>query len=558
MKILNVKKGIGVLVLAASAALAAMSQKNVVFIIADDLNDSIAGLGGHPQAVTPNLDRLAEMGVRFTNAQSNSPMCAPSRPSLLSGLYPHRTGMVAGKPRFRTLPLLKDAVLFPSYLKENGYQCYSGGKIFHGIDKDNTVFGASGPNKFDGGYIGPIANFGPYPWDGKTMLWGRPSREVLNPNYPWFGKKNWPYGFGRLSELPPGNTCWAYCDGGFKGADGKNGGVFRYENTNDRSPMPDEIIAEWGVDLLSGRKTSALNKNLKPSRTIPLGEDPFFLGLGFIKTHFALYSPDEFYDAVLKANGITEDEVALPWTRNGQIQFNDLDDIPKDLRGDYSAGRKRYKVMQEAGTHHEGGLEGLLKEVTLAYLAAVYEVDVQVGKILDALEESGRLENTIIIFTSDHGYNHGDKESFFKYLLWEKSARVPFIVYDPSSEFDAGRGKDCAAPVSLIDLYPTLVDLCGLDTKDGLDGHSIRPLLRNPVAESWEGPPVALTTIKGKSSNLFSVRSKRYRYSLGEQGGEELYDHQNDSWEWTNLAANLEYAEIKRDLKAELKKLTDQ
>ena len=537
--------------------------KNVIFIICDDLDDSLEGLGGHPQAYTPNLNRLASMGVRFTNAHSNCPMCAPSRPSLLSGLYPHRTGKFHSAHPFRTLPLLENAVLFPTYFTEHGYHSYSGGKVFHGTDIDNREFGASGPKEYDGGFLGPLHGFSPYPWDGKTIQWNRPSRLTPNPHLEWMGEDaGWEFGFGRLSNLPADHH-WAYCEPGFKGEDGKNGGLFKYNGPEDRSLMPDELVANWAVDLISGNDTFAYSPTLKETPTRPLNKNqPFMLALGFTKTHSAFYSPDEFFDAVLQANNMTEDDVILPWTRDGEIKFGDLDDIPPDLRADDLPGRERYRTLERAAINYPGGMERFLKGVTLAYLAAVNEIDAQVGKILDALEASGQIDQTLIIFTSDHGYNLGDKEAFFKYLLWEKSTRVPFIVYDPSSEFDASRGKECSVPISLIDLYPSLLDLCGLPAKEGLDGFSIRPLLKDPENGTWDGPSAALSVVRGirQSSAVedqsYSLRSERYRYSLGRLGGEELYDHQNDRWEWTNLADHPEYATIKAELKKELLRLT--
>lgn len=545
-----------------SLCLQAKDRKNVLFIICDDLNDNVHGFGGHPQAYTPNINRLANMGVRFTNAQSNAPMCAPSRPSLLSSLYPSTTGMYGGKPKFRTLPKLQDAVLFPTHFKKHGYQVYGAGKIFHGIDKDMTIFGASKANQFDGGCIGPISNFGPYPWDGQSMIWGRPSRDCPNPYLPqtWTEydvmKKPWSMGHGRLSELPEGMT-WVYSDSGFEGIDGKDGGIFKYKGEKHRSKMPDELVADWGVDLITGIPTKAY----KAGATIPLKEKvPFIISLGFIKTHFALYTPDYFYDEVLKANNMTEDDILLPWTKNGKVTFNDKSDVAKELQGGF--GSNRFKVLQKAAKEYPGGLKKMLKDVTMSYLAAVYQIDVQVGKLLDALKTSGQLDNTIIVFTSDHGYHHGDKENFFKFTLWEKSARIPLIVYDPSSDFDKSRGLISEAPVSLIDIYPTLNDLCGLSPRSELEGYSLRPFLED-INNTWEGPPVALTAISGNinkrndpNQHHFAVRSKEWRYILTNEGNEELYNSKSDPMEWDNLANNPEFESVKIELHKELCKLS--
>lgn len=529
-------------------------QKNVVFIICDDLNDNIHGFGGHPQAYTPNIDRLAKIGVRFSNAQSNAPMCGPSRPSLLSGYYPSTTGMYSANPKFRTLPKLKEAVLFPTYMKMNGYQAYHAGKVFHSSDLDLTVFGASSPTTFDGGYVGPKSNYSPYPWDGEKMSSGIPSRNCENPNLPetwqeYNKKQTWGKGHGRLSELPEGMQ-WVYADKGFEGADGKSGGIFKYNGADDRSLMPDEIIANWAVNLLTEKPAS----DYLAGDAIPLPKDkPFVMAVGFIKTHYARYVPDEFYDEVLKANKMqSEDDIIFPWSKNGQIQFDDLKDVSPTLLN--CSGRRRYDEMQTSAIENGGTMEKLLKAHTMSYLASVYEIDVQVGKVLDALEESGKMDNTIIIFTSDHGYHNGDKECSFKYTLWEKAARVPFILYDPSSEFDATRGKECTHPISLIDIYPTLNDLCQLPHKGDLDGYSIKPFLQD-VDNKWEGPDVALVSVMGNSkernnpdSQNFAVRSEKYRYILTKEGEEELYNHEEDPYEWTNLAYNSNYKEIKVSL----------
>ncbi|MEM9079074.1 MAG: sulfatase [Verrucomicrobiota bacterium] len=531
-----------------------------MFLICDDLNDFVEGMGGHPQAYTPNISRLARMGVLFTNAHSNAPMCAPSRPSFLSGLYPSTTGIYDGKRPFRESPQLKDAVLFPAHFKANGYRAYSAGKLFH--DPDFTVFGASEAGSYDGGFLGPRSNYGPYPWDGKLMRYGeRPSRDCPDPflpqtklEYEKLGKP-WTLGHGRLSRLKEGWS-WVYSDHGFLGADGKDGGLFSYEESGARSLLPDELVADWGVQLLEGEAL----RDETGGEIVPINDAPFFLSLGFVKTHLALYSPDEFYDEVLKANGITEKEVVLPWAQDGKIRFGDWSDIPKHQ--DSGSARRRYKGLERAEKEYEGGLEQMLRDYTLSYLAAVYVIDVQVGKVLDALEKTGRLEETILVFTSDHGYHHGDKESFFKYTLWEKSTRVPLIICDPSEEFKGTRGKTCDVPVSLIDLYPTFVDLCDLPRRAVLEGVSLKPLLANvslPVGEER----VALSAVsrgKGKfdepDAHAFSVRSKSWRYILGPNGEEELYDHRVDPYELTNLAERPEFHEVKVLLHTELCRLS--
>ncbi|MBT3289863.1 MAG: sulfatase-like hydrolase/transferase [Victivallales bacterium] len=584
----------------------APSRKNVIFIICDDLNDSIEGMGGHPQAFTPNLRRLAQRGVMFTNAHCNGPMCAPSRPSLLSGYYPSTTGLYHGPTSFRKYPALQKAKLFPEQFRDQGYAVYNTGKVFHGMDKDNTVFGTSEPatqpkgrNDYSGGYMGPPGSFGPYPWDGKTVQWNRPARDIPfgqegvhwkrvkgkitllpkgggrwngNPDLP-NALQAWSQGFGRLSKPPtykgPGYpkgysyAGWAYGEKGFVGEDGKPGGTFRYHGPDDRSPMPDELCADWVIDLLAGREASSG----VGGKGAAIAGRPFMMTCGLVKTHVSNYLPDEFFDAVLKHNGIKDASgIRLHALKGDKLLSDDLEDIPVELakRG---AGVKRFRQMIEAGKTYPGGAQRLFQEYVLAYLASVYEMDVQVGKLLDALDQNPELRrNTMLVFTSDHGWHNGEKQQFFKYTLWEEATRVPFLVCDPSPEFDAGRGKVCDHPVSLVDIYPTFCDLCGVappkasGTTPALDGHSLRPFLIDPQTRAWPGPAGALSTVWGGWDRLqnrpdlhhFTYRTRRWRYTLASEGGEELYDHRNDPHEWTNLASQPQLAAIKADLRRQL------
>ncbi|MCK5462673.1 MAG: sulfatase-like hydrolase/transferase, partial [Bacteroidales bacterium] len=187
------------------------------------------------------------------------------------------------------------------------------------------------------------------------------------------------------------------------------------------------------------------------------------------------------------------------------------------------------------------------------------------------LENSQYAKNTIVVITSDHGYHMGEKNQLFKHTVWEESTRVPMIFRFPDRK---NSGLNCDHPVGLIDLYPTLVDLCGISdntkrNEDGhpLDGHSMRPFLKDPVNGSWDGPSVALSCIDagipvalnepgGIEDQQFTVRSRDWRYVLTRTGAEELYDHRSDPHEWHNLAGNPDFAEIKDKLKNELLRIT--
>jgi len=196
---------------------------------------------------------------------------------------------------------------------------------------------------------------------------------------------------------------------------------------------------------------------------------------------------------------------------------------------------------------------------TQAYLASVSFVDAQLGHLMKALEESAYAKNTLVVFTSDHGYHMGEKSLIFKNTLWEESARVPLLVAGPRVK----PGTECMRPVSLVDLYPTLLEYCELpgDPNAGgngkaLDGHSLIPLMAASFSGEWEGPGTALTAVCSQQEleldqpgpvqeQHYSIRSERYRYIRYRNGEEELYDHRYDPYEWFNLAGDPSLKELK-------------
>jgi iduronate 2-sulfatase len=200
----------------------------------------------------------------------------------------------------------------------------------------------------------------------------------------------------------------------------------------------------------------------------------------------------------------------------------------------------------------------------------VAAVDDCIGQVVDAIDNSPFKDNTIIVLTSDHGWQMGQKDYLFKHSPWEESCRVPFVVRAPGI---AKAGGVAEHPVSLIDLFPTLIDLCGIegDTRKNnqgasLSGHSVRPFLENPRTRTWDGPNGALSMIyvgaskktyspeeKNRLANQhWSYRTERWRYIHYNDGAEELYDHESDSREWTNLADSLEHKAIKEKLRREM------
>jgi uncharacterized sulfatase len=222
-----------------------------------------------------------------------------------------------------------------------------------------------------------------------------------------------------------------------------------------------------------------------------------------------------------------------------------LPDMPPDTKN-------RYPQPALASTSpwpYNGITPAQALECKLAYYASISFVDAQVGRLLDALDSLGLADNTIVVFWSDHGYHLGEHGLWFKQSCFEESAKTPLIIAAPG--FKTG-GKQCRRTVELVDIYPTLADLAGLEAPAGLDGASLAPLLKNPGAK-WTRP--AYTQVQRGETPGHSVRTEKWRYTewgFGEKGV-ELYDEVSDPQELKNLAADPAYAATVKEMKALLK-----
>ncbi len=443
------------LLLVVSAATADNADRpNVLFIAVDDLNDWVGHLGGHPQASTPNIDRLASKGISFNRAYCSAPLCNPSRVSLLTGMEPSRSGVYGNGERFREY--LPNAVTLMQYLRNHGYSAKGGGKIFHGANR-----------------AGDDAS-----WDfyfKATTTRARPKRP---------------------DDLP--NTAWAPW-GPLDVADAQ---------------MFDAKVVDWTI--------SELNQS---------HDKPFFVACGFTKPHLPWYVPKKYFDLH------PLDKIILPETL-----INDREDLPefgKKLAREVHDVSGARNFAKHGEDHDQVLKHNQWHRAVQSYLATISFVDAHVGRLLDALEKSEHADNTIIVLWGDHGWHLGEKQHWRKHALWETTTRTTLIIYAPGQY---QRNAVCERLVSLIDLYPTLIELCGLPARDGLDGQSIVPLLKNPDRH-WKRP-VLMTFGRGNHA----VRTERWRYIQYHDGGQELYDHQSDPHEWKNLAVSTEHANIISEL----------
>ncbi len=271
-------------------------------------------------------------------------------------------------------------------------------------------------------------------------------------------------------------------------------GVFPHQDED----KGDWKVASWAVDRL----------NDKP-------QEPFFLSVGFFLPHVPCYATQKWFDLY------PEESLQLPPTLTG-----DRDDTPRfSWYLHWKLPEPRLKFLKEAGQW---------KNLVRSYLACVSFVDSQVGRVLDALENNKLADNTVVVLWSDHGWHLGEKQITGKNSLWDRSTHVPLIFAGPG----AASGAVCQRPAELLDMYPTLVELCGLPEKPGLEGHSLVPQLKNAEAKR---PWPAITT---HNQGNHGVRSQDWRYIHYADGSEELYDMRRDPHEWKNLAGDSQYAGV--------------
>lgn len=436
---------------------------NVLFIAVDDLRDWVGHLGGHPQAKTPNMDRLAKRGVSFTRAYCSAPLCNPSRISLLTGVTPSRSGVYGNGEKLRQK--LPEAVTLMQHFRSSGYLVRGSGKIFHGTRAYDDA-------SWDSYFV---------PTRGKRRAAAQ--RDQNLPKSAWT-----PWGPVALSD----------------------------------NEMLDGKVANWVVSELEESH-----------------EKPFFLACGFTKPHLPWHVPQKYFDLH------PLDGIALPAVREG-----DLDDVPafgKRLAVEVYDPSGEKNFAPKGGDHANVIANNQWRPAVQAYLATISFVDAQVGRVLEALDRSEHADNTLIVLWGDHGWHLGEKEHWRKHALWNVSTRTPLIISAPQGlSKGIAVGQTCQHPVSLIDLYPTLVDLCDLPRRTGLDGQSLLPLLKDPKMP-WTRPVVMTYGHRNHA-----VQTARWRYIQYRDGTGELYDHRNDPNEWTNLATLPGHREIIRELQASL------
>lgn len=459
-------KGLLIAVLMGSVSLAEDRPPNVVFFVLDDMNDWVGAMG-YPQAITPNMDRMAASGVTFTNAHTAGIFCAPSRSALFTGKHATTTGCYTTQVYFHDHPEVEP---LQQVLQSGGYATHGAGKLFHhpagyvDLRGWDEFFTRSDEQKARG-----------WPLNSWTT-----DMDILPDPYP-----NSPFNHDRK----PANDF--FMEWG------------RVKNENE-GKMADTIRTEWACELLRRKH-----------------DKPLFVAVGLYAPHFPNYAPAKYFDLY------DPEKIELP-----PYKDDDLEDLPAKVR----------KAKEGRSAHHKR-LESLdaLEGAVHGYLACISYADAMLGRVLDAIEDGPNADNTVVVLWSDHGYHHGEKFDWGKHTLWERTSNVPLIFAGPG----VADGAKIDATVSLIDLFPTVTGMAGVKDEEPRDGESLAGILKQPSSAKDR-----TILLPGMRPQEYAMIDQSWRYIRYADGGEELYQVQEDPHEWVNLASLPEYQEQKERLRA--------
>ncbi|MDF7823917.1 sulfatase [Pontiellaceae bacterium B12227] len=504
----------------ATTVLGAIEHKpNVLFIAVDDLKPWL-GCYDHPVVKTPNIDRLAKAGTVFRNTYCQVALCGPSRMSVLTGLRPDTTGIYSMGTGWeeqqvaaarKRVPGLKT---IPEYFKENGYTALGFGKVFDSRNTDKFQDRKSWSH--DGGVQ--------WEWD-----------EALYPVKPVGG------GYQNPATRKIIEDALAEVKRRKLNKRNRNEYLSTIKGARpvcESMDLPDEAYAEGNV--MTAPALKVIREHGKSGK-------PFFLAVGYYKPHLPFVAPKKYWDLYSP----------------GDFKVEPVQMYPKDrvacAETDYIEARGFYPVPEQGPIP-----EALQRHMLHGYAACVSYVDAQIGKLFQALEDAGLAENTIICLWGDHGFHLGDKQVWGKHTNYEQATLAPLIISDPSIP---GGVVENEAMTELIDLFPTLCELAGLDAPPRLDGESLVGLMRG---EQAGGNLVAVSQymrLKVEEGPVmgWAIRTLGYRYvewrrilncdgriaSTGDVVGRELYDYKVDPNESRNLAASIEHRGVLSEMIAE-------
>lgn len=391
-------------------------KPNILFIAIDDLRPEI-GAYGSEIAVTPNLDKLASEGLLFNRAYCQEPICSPSRASLMTGARPESINVIENFTYFRDAN--PDIITLPQYFKRNGYETVHTGKIYHKPAFADLDSSWSRTPAFDKMTIEKSTTPGGFAKKESQDMFKK-NREDMIAKYGPNAPRN---GLGKGPAYENADVADAFYEDGYN--------------------------AELAIVTMKDMIEKDTDK-------------PFFLGMGMKKPHLDWLAPKKYWDLYNPDDIKLAEHTAAP--ENGATM---------GLHPSFEL-RARYGIPKKGSIDDEQAR--VLKH---AYLACVSYIDAQIGKMINALDEAGLRENTIIMLWSDHGWHLGDMGIWGKATNYEIGTRVPLMIWTPDMKEDV-RGVKTDALVELVDMYPTLVELAGLEQPEHLEGQSFVPLLSNP------------------------------------------------------------------------------
>lgn len=441
---------------------------NILFIAIDDLRPEL-GCYGADYIKSPNIDKLASSGVVFTKHFVQVPTCGASRFSMLTGMLPKTTGHLSNEACHKYISGRPETNEPETFI----HHLRRNGYYTVGIGKishyaDGLLYGYTDP-------VGTEREL-PYSWDELE-----------------FDSGKWGTGW---------NAFFGYANGENRQSMNKQVKPYELGNVDDLG-YPDGLTARLAVKKL--KELSGKGK-------------PFFLGVGFFKPHLPFNSPKKYWDMY----------------EENEIPLAPFPDIPENVNiaslhnsGEFNG----YKLGDEKPSINHPVSDEYARKIRHAYFASISYIDAQVGKLLEELDKTGLVENTIVVIWGDHGWHLGDQRMWGKHTIFERALKSVFIIKVPGR---SSKGKIVDKVVSTIDLYPTMMELCRIEMPHPTDGKSLVSIMKNPALESWENASY------GYFRNGISLRTDRYRltkYFRKQHPVIELYDHQADPNESKNIAA---------------------
>ncbi len=482
--------------------------KNILFIMFDQLRWDYLSCYGHPHLDTPHIDRLAKMGVRFTRAYIQSPICGSSRMSTYTGRYVHSHGA-----SWNGIPLKVGEITMGDHLRKAGMDCYLVGKTHMRADVEGMARLGLEPDSIIGARVSECG-FDVFERDDGMLP------EGPDGSYDPDGAKEynkWLKAKGYESDNP-------WHDFANSGLDEEGNVLSGWFLKN--APEPANIAEEDSeTPYLTGRGMEFI-----------AGHDgPWCCHLSYIKPHWPYIVPDPYAS-------MFGPEHVLPVVRSDAERQN---------------AHPVFKMFMDTKVGETFSRQDVREAVIPAYMGLIKQVDDQMGRLFDWLEETGRMDDTMIVLTSDHGDFLGDHWMGEKTFFHDTSTKVPLIIYDPSPEADSTRGTVCDALVESIDLAPTFVEVAG-DTPPYhiLEGESLLPILRGQRSETrrshviceydFSATPVAhINDIGVRDAVMFMVADKRWKMIHFEGGHRPmLFDLQADPQELVDLGDSADHADI--------------